>query len=259
MVATHRGSRGNFGTIWEKEMNMDSYPNTQRKPFELEYATDDKAVFNFFNAVYAWMFVGLAVTGTVAYFVSQSTSLVITLNSKGIVLALVLGLWALAWFIGKSAPHISVGVSTALFLVYSAAVGVVLSYVFLIYSLPTIGGAFVMTAGTFGAMSLYGFVTKRDLTSMGSILVMLAIGLFLGSLVNIFIASTAFSWFITYAVLVVFIGLTAYDTQKLKVVAERLQGNGKLAARYAIIGSLELYLDFINMFMSILRILGNRR
>lgn len=238
---------------------MDMYPQAGNKPFELEYSTDEKSVFNFFNAVYAWMCVGLAVTGTVAYLVSQSTQLVLVLHGKGVVVALVLGLWALASFISKAAHSISVGVATALFLLYSAAIGAVLSYIFLIYSMGTIAGAFVMTAGTFGAMSVYGYVTKKDLTSMGSVLIMAAFGLFFASIVNVFIASSVFSWFLTYAILAVFIGLTAYDTQKLKVIAYETAGNGKLAARYAIVGSLELYIDFINIFMSILRILGNRR
>ena len=116
-----------------------------------------------------------------------------------------------------------------------------------------------MTAGVFGGMSVYGFVTKRDLTSMGSFLFMAVWGLFLATIVNFFVASTGLSWLLTYAILAVFILLTAYDTQRLKIIAEQVRGDARSSASYAIIGSLSLYLDFINMFLSILRIMGNRR
>ena len=141
----------------------------------------------------------------------------------------------------------------------SLFIGALLSRIFVFYSLGTIGGAFLVTGGVFAGMSVYGFVTNRDLSSIGSVLVMCALGLFAASIVNLFIASNAFSWFITYAVLAVFIGLTAYDTQKLKEMAHATQGNADLAARYAVVGSLHLYVDFINIFLSILRIMGGRR
>ena len=116
-----------------------------------------------------------------------------------------------------------------------------------------------MTAGVFGGMSVYGFVTKRDLTALGSILIMCVWGLILASLVSFFFASTALEWIIDYAILAVFIGLTAADTQRLKAIAVQVSGDARASASYAIIGSLRLYLDFINMFLAILRILGNRR
>lgn len=235
------------------------YDQSTRKPFELDYGTDDRLVFNFFNTVYAWMACGLAVTATVAWLVAQNVSLVVSLNQRGVIVAIFLGLALLAWGIRSAALNISATVATILFMLYAAILGAALSYIFLIYDLKIIGGAFVMTAGTFGIMSVYGFVTKRDLTSMGSILMMCVVGLFLASLVNIFLANNALSWVITYAVLAVFIGLTAYDTQMLKNLAYQTQGNTDLAHRFAIIGSLCLYVDFINLFMSILRILGSRK
>jgi hypothetical protein len=146
-----------------------------------------------------------------------------------------------------------------LFLLYSAFMGLLLSGIFRVYTLSTIGASFVLTGGVFGAMSIYGFVTKRDLTTMGSYLVMAALGLFVASIVNIFIASNAFSWIITYAVLGVFIGITAYQTQKLRAMAVQFEGNPQMLARLAIVGSLLLYIAFINMFLSILRIVGSRR
>jgi FtsH-binding integral membrane protein len=236
---------------------MSMYP--QSRPYELDYGTDSRAIVNFFNTVYAWMCVGLAVTATVAWLVSQNTQLLVFMNSRGIVVAVLLGLVLLAWGIQSAAHRISPTAATALFLLYAAAIGFMISFIFLVYPWQTIVAAFVVTAGTFAGMSVYGFVTKRDLTRMGSILIMAVWGLFLASLVNIFLGNNALGWIITYGVLAVFIGMTAYDTQKLREIAVQTQGDAKMAARYAIVGSLHLYIDFINIFMSILRILGNRR
>jgi len=137
--------------------------------------------------------------------------------------------------------------------------GLLLSAIFIVYPVQTIVAAFLMTGGLFGAMSVYGFVTKRDLTTMGSYLIMGALGLFAASLVNLFLASNALSWFITYAVLAVFIGITAYETQRLRNWAIQFEGNREMLTRIAIVGSLMLYISFINMFLSVLRILGSRK
>ena len=237
---------------------MSMHPQT--RAYELEYRTDDKVVFNFFNTVYAWMAVGLGVTATVAYLVSQSdAALRIIYGGKGALVVGGLAAFAIAWAVQSMAMRISPIAATALFLVYSALIGALISGIFLMYDMGTIGAAFLITGGVFGGMSVYGFLTKRDLTSMGSILIMCAWGLFLASIVNVFFASNALSWIITYAVLAVFIGLTAYHTQKLRAIAVSLEGNPSMAARYAIVGSLHLYVDFINIFLSILRILGSRR
>jgi FtsH-binding integral membrane protein len=241
---------------------MSMYPESgARKPWELEYARDDKSLSKFFNVVYAWMAVGLAVTAAVAYLVSQSqTGLQIVYGGgKGMAVVIALGMFAIAWGVQASALRINANVATALFIVYSALMGALLSGIFIIYKMQTIGAAFLITGGTFAAMSIYGFVTKRDLTAIGSFLVMCVIGLFIASIANIFIASNGLSWLITYAVLAVFIGITAYETQKLKVLAQQYGNDPAIAPRIAIIGSLLLYIAFINMFMSILRIMGNRR
>ena len=236
---------------------MSMHPQT--RAHELEYRTDDKVVFNFFNTVYAWMAVGLAVTATVAYLVSQSpAALSILYGSKGALVAGGLAAFAIAWAVQSLAMRISPIAATALFLVYSALIGALISGIFLVYEMGTIGAAFLMTGGVFGGMSVYGFLTKRDLTSMGSILIMCAWGLFLASMVNIFFASNALSWIITYAVLAVFIGITAWETQQLKNMAYEYQGDGAMLSRIAIVGSLVLYISFINIFLSILRILGSR-
>ena len=239
---------------------MSMFPNSNVKPVELEYGVGEKAVFHFFNAVYAWMAVGLAVTAAVAYFVSTQPALMqLMFMNKFAFVALLLGAWGVAYCVQIAAARISWGAAVALFLLYAALIGGMMSFIFVVYPMSTLAGAFFMTAGTFGAMSVYGFITKRDLTAMGSILVMAVIGLFFASIVNIFLANNALSWILTYAILAVFIGLVAYQTQRLKRLAEQNVTNGDLAARYAIIGSLVLYISFINMFMSILRIMGSRK
>jgi uncharacterized protein len=240
---------------------MSMYPDSDvtRRPIELGYSTDERVVFNFFNTVYAWMCVGLAVTASTAWIVSQNAAMVRTLTTSGVGIIFLLASVGICFAIRSAARRISPGLATVLFLLYAALIGAVFSGIFVIYNLQTIGGAFIMTAGVFGGMSVYGFVTKRDLTAMGSILIMCVWGLFLATLVNFFIASTVFSWFLTYAILAVFIGLVAYDTQWLRKVAEQVRGDARASASYAIIGSLELYLDFLNIFLSILRIMGSRR
>lgn len=242
-------------------MSMFPGSGAQRKPWELEYGSYDRPMARFFNTVYAWMAVGLAVTAAVAYFVSQSQAglQMVYGGGKGMLVAILLGMFAISWGVQSAAMRINANVATGLFLLYSAMMGALLSGIFVVYKMQTIGGAFLMTAGTFGAMSVYGFVTKRDLTGIGSILVMAAIGLFLASIVNIFLASNGLSWIITYAVLAVFIGITAYETQKLKVMASQFGSDPNMAPRIAIIGSLILYISFINLFTSILRIMGDRR
>jgi FtsH-binding integral membrane protein len=234
------------------------YPNSRR--VGLDYATDDRTLFSFFNAVYAWMAVGLAVTAVVAFLVSQSQAMLsIVYSGRGMVLAMALGAFGIAWYVQANFHRISVMAATCLFMLYAVVIGTMISGIFIMYPMATLLAAFLVTGGTFGAMSVYGFVTKRDLSRIGSILVMCAIGLFIASAVNIFLASDTFSWIITYAVLAVFIGITAYETQKLRNLALELQGNGAMLSRVAVVGSLVLYISFINLFLSILRILGNRR
>jgi hypothetical protein len=240
---------------------MSMFPNSQTRPIELGYGTDNRAVFNFFNAVYAWMFLGLAVTAAVGFFCSQSPTMLRAMygNGKSGIVALMLGAWVVAWLAQKAALQISAAAGTVLFLVYAALIGAMLSGIFIVYPASTLLAAFVLTAGTFGAMSLYGYFTKRDLTTIGSYLVMGVIGLFLASIVNVFLANDALSWFITYAVLAVFIGLTAYETQQLRTLAQEHGHDHKLASRLAVCGSIMLYISFINIFVSILRIMGGRR
>jgi FtsH-binding integral membrane protein len=238
---------------------MSTLPQPGFQPIELGYARDDRATFSFFNTVYAWMCVGLTVTGIVAWLVSKNLSLLLTIHTRGIAIAFLLGGVLICWGIRAAARNINPTVATVLFLVYAAIVGAMLSGIFVVYRLQAITSVFIITGGTFGGMSVFGFVTKRDLTRIGAICIMFVWGLFLAAIVNIFLQSAMLSYVMSFIGVAVFTALTAYDTQKLKLIAEQTASNPSMAARYAIIGSLELYLDFINLFIFLLRILGKRR
>jgi FtsH-binding integral membrane protein len=241
---------------------MSMYPQSgSQKPWELEYARDDKSLSKFFNVVYAWMAVGLAVTAAVSYFVSSQPAIQNALQSmgRGSTIVIFLAMFLIATSVQASALRINANVATALFLLYAALMGVLISPIFYIYHMNTIGAAFLLTGGTFGVMSVYGLVTKRDLTGIGSFMVMAVWGLIIASVVNMFLASNSLSWLITYGILIAFIALTAYQTQKLKVFAQQYGSDPSIAPRIAIIGSLLLYIAFINMFISILRIMGDRK
>jgi FtsH-binding integral membrane protein len=210
------------------------------------------------SQVYAWMTAGLLVTGAVAAYTAQSQFLLQLIfgNPFGIwvlfiaQIAMVLGLSA---GIGRLAP----ATATGLFIAYAALNGLTMAAIFLVYTRTSIASTFFITASTFGVMSLYGYTTKRDLTRMGSLLFMALIGLILASLVNFFLKSTALYWIITYAGVLIFVGLIAWDTQKIKRLSAQATDEAS-GRRIAILGSLMLYLDFINLFLFLLRIFGKR-
>ena len=212
----------------------------------------------FIRTIWAWMAGGLTLTAALAWGVGTNEQLFRMVAPMMMPLSLgLLGMvFFLAWRIEKMAPQ----TATMVFLGYAALNGVVLSTIFRVYQLPQIGGAFVATAGTFGAMSVYGLVTKRDLSEWRTFLMMGVFGIVIASIVNIFLASDALYWVVTYAGVLVFVGLTAYDTQKLMHLGNRIQGVDAGAIRkYAILGALTLYMDFINLFLFLLRFFGGRR
>ncbi|HEX2971979.1 MAG TPA: Bax inhibitor-1/YccA family protein [Tepidisphaeraceae bacterium] len=211
------------------------------------------------NSVYAWMCAGLALTAVVAWWVSTQPGLAQRIFTGGIFWLIVIAQLALVFTISYAINRISTPAATGLFLLYSALNGLTLSTIFLVYQLNVIAVTFAVTAAMFGAMSLIGFVTKTDLTSLGNFLFMALIGLIIASIVNIFWANSTLYWIVTYAGVAIFLGLTVYDTQRLKQIALQTEGNAALAARLAIVGSLMLYLDFINLFLFLLRIFGSRR
>ncbi len=216
-------------------------------------------VDSFVQSVYNWMAVGLGLTALVAFVVASNLSLFQLMYSLRI--PLIIGELALVFILSARIQRMSASTATGLFLFYSALNGATLSVIFLAYTMSSIASTFGVCALTFAGCSAYGWVTKRDLTSLGSFFMMGLIGVIIASLINMFIKSSAMTMIISYIGVLVFVGLTAYDTQKLKDMALS-QPAGLDAAvirKGAIMGALTLYLDFINMFLFLLNILGGRK
>jgi len=210
----------------------------------------------FMAAVYRWMTLGLLLTAFVAWYVAATpAALQVIFGNRLVFWALILGQFGLVIGLSAAVTRLSAGTAGALFLLYSALNGATLSMVLLAYTGASVAMAFAATAGTFGAMSVYGTVTRRDLASWGSFLFMGLIGVVIASVVNIFTKSDMVSWVISAAAVVVFTGLTAYDTQKLR----RMAAAGPTVAALPVNGALALYLDFINLFLALLRVFGGRR
>lgn len=220
---------------------------------------DDGTIARFFNAVYAWMSAGLALTALVAWWVASRPDLMAQVFRGPVLIGLFIAQIVLVMTISAATERVSAGVATMLFLAYSALNGLTLAGLFLIYTGASLSSAFVVTAGTFGAMSLYGMFTRRDLTALGSLLFMALIGLILASIVSLFWRSGMLQTIINYAGVLIFVGLTAYDTQRLKAVAAATANDARAAARLSVNGALTLYLDFLNLFLFLLRIMGGRR
>jgi FtsH-binding integral membrane protein len=216
-------------------------------------------VDSFVQSVYNWMAVGLGLTALVAFGVASSDSLFNLMYSVRFLL--IIGELALVFILSARIQQMSASTATGLFLFYSALNGATLSVIFIAYTMSSIASTFGVCALTFAGCNVYGWVTKRDLTSLGSFFIMGLIGIIIASLINMFIKSSAMTMIISYIGVLVFVGLTAYDTQKLKDMALS-QPDGLDAAvvrKGAIMGALTLYLDFINMFLFLLNILGGRR
>jgi len=217
----------------------------------------DAVAASFMTKVYGWMCFALFVTGFTAWRVA-GLPLETLANFHNFFWLLIIGQLGLVFVISGMINRLSAQVATALFILYSLLTGVTLSFIFLLYTAESIATTFAVTGLTFGIMSFYGFVTKRDLSSWGNLLFMALIGLIIGTVVNLFWANTALYWLTTYAGIIIFVGLTAYDTQKLKNLSYQI-GDGENAHKMAILGALTLYLDFINLFLMLLRLLGRRR
>ncbi|MFQ5431219.1 MAG: Bax inhibitor-1/YccA family protein [Nitrospinota bacterium] len=214
----------------------------------------------FILRVYNWMGSGLALTGLIAWAVSRTPSLVMAITGNPIIFfGLIIAELGAVFYLASRAMSMSAQRAMAVFLGYAALNGLTFSVIFLAYTASTITTAFVVTAGMFGAMSLYGATTKKDLTSWGSFLFMGLIGIIIASVVNMFMQSSAMYWITTYAGVLIFTGLTAYDTQS--ILRMNILGNEgtEQDTKEAISGALRLYLDFINLFLMMLRILGGNR
>jgi len=215
---------------------------------------------SFISKVYGWMALALGVTAVTAMVVASSQTLTaIFLGNRIVFYILLFAELGLVMGVTAAINRISAMTATLLFALYAMVNGLTLSAIFLIYTHTSIGTTFLITGGTFGIMSLYGYTTKRDLTSMGNLLVMVLIGMIIASLVNFFLKSTALHWIITYVGVIVFVGLTAWDTQKIKQIGEAGFADADSRQKVAILGALTLYLDFINLFLLLLEIFGKRR
>jgi len=211
--------------------------------------------------VYGWMTCGLLLTAFVAWFAANTPSVMQLVFANQITFfGLIIVQLVLVFVLSGMVHKMSGAVATALFMLYSALTGLTMASIFLVYTYSSIASTFFIAAGMFGAMSFWGYTTKRDLSGMGNMLFMALIGIVLATLVNFWLKSTALMWAVTYIGVVVFVGLTAYDTQKLKNIGEGINVDDKEnLRRFSIMGALTLYLDFINLFLMLLRIFGNRR
>ncbi len=214
----------------------------------------------FLGRVYRFMSMGLGVTGVVALLVASSpAALSFLILNRGVFMALIIAQLVMVVAFSSLAQRVSAGTAAAMFFGYAALSGVTFAAIFLIYTAASIGGTFLVTAGMFGGLSAYGAITRRKLDGLGSFLFMGLIGLVIASVVNIFLGSPALYWLTTFMGVIVFTGLTAYDTAKLKALAANLDGGKQRETKLALQGALILYLDFINLFLMLLRLFGGRR
>jgi FtsH-binding integral membrane protein len=217
---------------------------------------------DFVRSVYNWMAIGLALTGFVAFYVSRNPALVrLIFGNPLLLIFFILAYFGLVMYLSARISRMSAGTATSLFIVYAGLTGVLLASIFLVYTAESIASTFFVCAGTFVGCSIYGWTTKRDLTSWSGFLMMGLIGIIIAILVNMFLQSSAMSMMIGCIGVIVFVGLTAYDTQKLKNMALTQPAglDGDVVRKGAILGALSLYLDFINLFLMLLRLFGQRR
>lgn len=212
------------------------------------------------SGAFGWMAAGLAITGFTAWWTANSPRMVEAIFGNRILFfGLILGELGLVFALAPIVNRMGAGAGAAAFLFYSLLNGLTLSVIFLAYTGSSIASTFLVAGGMFGASALYGYTTRRDLAGVGSFMFMGLIGIILASVVNWFLHSEAVYWAITYLGVFIFLGLAAWDIQKLKRIGMQIGGDGEAVARASILGALALYLDFINLFLFLLRILGRRR
>lgn len=209
--------------------------------------------------VYVWMTMALVITGLTAYGVATSPGILQAIYTNQILFwGLIIAEFALVIGVSAAINKLSLTTATLMFILYSVINGALMSYIFLAYTASSIATVFFITAGTFAAMAIIGYTTKTDLTSLGKILMMALIGLIIATVVNIFIKSSGFTLILSYVGVLIFVGLTAYDSQKIKQMLLQAPDAGETAQKLALLGALSLYLDFINLFLYLLRIFGRR-
>lgn len=234
-----------------------NFPNSNVSQKQLDI---DQNISVYITKVYNWMGIALLITGLIAYFTAGSEQLLqLIFGNKILFFGLIIAEVLLVGYISARIQKLTAYNATLLFLLYSALNGLTLSFIFMAYTSGSIASTFIITAGTFGAMSIYGYFTKSDLTKIGNIAFMGLIGIIIASVVNFFMKSEMMYWVITYIGVAIFVGLTAYDTQKLKRMAMEGFENEESMEKSSILGALTLYLDFINLFLFLLRIFGDRK
>lgn len=214
-----------------------------------------------FRNVYTWMTLALVITGAVAMYMAKSMTLLSMIMQNSLLFwGILIAELGVVWYLSARIHRISFTSATLLFILYSILNGATLSMIFLIYTMSSIATTFFVTAGTFGVMALFGYVTKKDLTRLGSLCFMGIIGIIIASLVNIFLQNSMMEMIISYIGVLLFVGLTAYDSQKIKrlLMQDGVEIN-ETTQKIALLGTMTLYLDFINLFLYLLRILGDRK
>ena len=222
-----------------------------------ERAVIDEGLRQYMLRVYNYMASGLALTGIVAFMVAQNEALLQVIYGTPLKWVVFLAPLGLVLLLGTRINKMSATAVQAIFWLFATLMGISLASIFLVYELPSIARVFFITAGTFGAMSLYGYTTKRDLAGWGSFLFMGLIGIIIASVVNIFMVSSALQFAISVIGVIVFVGLTAYDTQRIKAMYVESDSTA-VASKKSIMGALRLYLDFINLFIMLLHLFGRR-
>ncbi|WP_367680709.1 Bax inhibitor-1 family protein [Candidatus Fukatsuia anoeciicola] len=236
---------------------MEQYPRPNSSIIE-RINTD---IQTYMAKVYGWMSCGLLLTAIIAWYAANTPAIMNLIFSSQITFfGLIIIQLGLVFIISDMINRLSITLATSLFMLYSTLMGLTISSIFVIYTNSSIASTFIITAGMFGTMSFYGYTTKHDLSSLGNMLFMGLIGILLASIVNIWLKSNMLIWVTTYISVLLFVALTAYDTQKLKNMSRQLNTSDQdRFHKYTIVGALMLYLDFINLFLMLLRIFSNRR
>jgi len=227
--------------------------------FQNSYELEQRSS-SFMAGVYGWMSVALAITAGTAYYLAMYSQFVVYLYThSGMLIGLLCAQLAIVFSISFFINRMSFMTALVLFILYAVSLGITLSSIFFVYTQSSILSTFLTTAGMFGAMSLYGYMTKADLTSVGNAAFMVLIGLCLAMFVNMFLQSEQFDYIVSGIGVVVFVILTAYDTQRIKQIGRSMLADKEMMGKITLIGALALYLDFINIFLFLLRFMGNRR
>ena len=238
-------------------MDYEEMTNVYSRDRELEMSTAFPILM---RKVYMWMTMALAITGITAYYVAHSETLLTAIfTNQAVFWVLVIAELGLVIGLSAAINKLSLTTATLMFVLYSLINGATMSFIFLAYTASSVTNVFLITAGTFAAMAAFGYFTKVDLTSMGKILMMALIGIIIATIVNIFTKSEGLTVILNYVGVLVFVGLTAYDSQKIKQMMMAAPDAGEAAQKMALLGALSLYLDFINLFLYLLRIFGARR